>query len=54
MKLAPIISGTVIMCMGGSTQGNLSQPLPEALFCRIQNQPIKKIKSTLKKPEGGV
>lgn len=37
MKLAPIISATVIMYAGGLKWGNLSQLLPEALLSRIQN-----------------
>jgi hypothetical protein len=42
MKLAPIISATVIMYAGDFKPGNLSQLLPEALPSRIQNPAHRK------------
>lgn len=49
MKLAPIISATVIMYAGGLKWGNLSQLLPEALLFRIQNLAHRKSTAPKKK-----
>lgn len=57
MKLAPIISATVITHAGGFKLGNLSQLLPEALPSRIQNVVYRKSTAHKRKkiyPEGGM